>query len=193
MPGELMAGANKRGDRVAADFYPTPTPGTVIRSLFTVWRPRDPIVWEPACGNGALSTVLDDEGYAVLSSDLKDYGYGTDKVDFFKVRIPPALGIVTNPPWNLAKKWVAHAYDIGIEQMALLLPTGFFTSLSGAECFDHWRPRYVLPLTWRLDFQNKGSPVMTSQWVVWDKHEALIPTEYKLLRKAKGYDRKILP
>jgi hypothetical protein len=190
--GELMTGANKRGDRVEADFYPTPTPGVVLRSLFAVWKPKALFVWEPACGAGALSRVMNDEGYAVFSSDLRDYGYGTDKVDFFKVRTPPAPCLITNPPWNLARKWVEHAKDIGIEQMALLLPTGFFTSLAGGECFDHWRPRYVLPLTWRLDFQDKGSPVMTSQWVVWDLHEALTPTEYKLLRKAKGHDRNFL-
>jgi len=33
-------------------------------------------IWEPACGDGAISRVLEAAGYQVISTDLIDRGYG---------------------------------------------------------------------------------------------------------------------
>lgn len=165
--GTKFVGAN--GDRIANDMYPTPEPRTVLKALFTLWRPETPIVWEPACGNGAISAALDAEGYAVVSTDKFDYGYGLPGVDFFDVRFPESDTIITNPPWGVAREWVEHARKINVRRMALLLPTTFYTTHKGLLNFFHWIPRFVLPLAWRLDFRNLGRPVQTCQWVVWDR------------------------
>jgi hypothetical protein len=41
-------------------------------------------IWESACGNGAMSDVLEQTGRGVISSDLFDRGYGEAGVDFLE-------------------------------------------------------------------------------------------------------------
>lgn len=183
--GTKFVGAN--GDRAANDLYPTPDAGAVVGALLSIWRPTDLFVWECACGNGSLSTALDREGFAVYSTDLFDYGFGLPGVDYLRVRKPESTLVITNPPWNRARDWIFHSRAIGIEKMALLLPLNFFASAIGLKTFELWRPRYVLPLTWRLGFKNIGRPVLTCQWVVWDLHD-LGATEFILLRKPARYE-----
>ena len=180
--GTKFVGAN--GDHTANDMYPTPEPRTVIQALFRMWMPETPIIWEPACGNGALSAAMDAEGYAVISTDKFDYGFGLPGVDFFDVRHPDADTIITNPPWGVAREWVVHARKINIRRMALLLPTTFYTTGKGMENFFFWPPRFVLPLTWQLDFRNLGRPVQTCQWVVWDRNDHPHGTIFQPLDRA---------
>ena len=60
--------------RVPFDFYATPPEAT--RALLSV-EDFDGLVWEPACGHGAISRVLVNAGYSVVSTDLIDRGYGS--------------------------------------------------------------------------------------------------------------------
>ncbi|NKC11785.1 MAG: hypothetical protein GKR94_06140 [Gammaproteobacteria bacterium] len=60
----------------------------------------DDDIWEPACGNGAISRELAAAGYPVVSTDLVDHGYGTSGHDFLKSPRPLAKHIVTNPPYG---------------------------------------------------------------------------------------------
>jgi hypothetical protein len=85
--------------REPADFYATPT--WVIRALLKHVRLRG-TVWEPCCGTGAISQVLIDHGYAVVSTDIADYGYGTSGVNIFDCRTMPegCSSLVTNPPYG---------------------------------------------------------------------------------------------
>lgn len=70
-------------------------------------------IWEPACGEGHMSKVLEEHGYNVFSSDKVDRGYG-EVLDF--LTYTPNGGntkdIVTNPPYKYAKEFVEHALDI---------------------------------------------------------------------------------
>lgn len=179
--GELFVGANKRGDRIHNDFYPTPTPSLVLGALFSIWHPDDVFAWEPACGNGALCVELDKLGYTVFASDLEDRGYGIPGVDFLKVQNPPCTLLITNPPWHLAREFISAAKSYGVQRMALLLPTTFYNTVKGLESFRRWQPKIVAPLTWRLDFRNLGAPVQTCQWVIWDETMDMEGTEYTLL------------
>ena len=61
------------------DFYPTPP--EAVEALLSVEKFIGDI-WEPACGDGAISKVLEVE-HNVVSSDLNDYGFGKSGVDFF--------------------------------------------------------------------------------------------------------------
>ena len=56
-------------------------------------------IWECACGNGAMSNVLEETGCHVPSSDLYDRGYGDAGVDFLDGG-KRADNIVTNPPYK---------------------------------------------------------------------------------------------
>ena len=62
-------GHNNRGDREKDDFYPTPMAAT--QSLLDRQK-FEGNIWECACGNGAMSKVMIDNGYDVYSSDLID-------------------------------------------------------------------------------------------------------------------------
>lgn len=83
--------------RIANEFYPTPPEAT--RALLSV-ETFDGSIWEPACGEGAIASVLADAGHKVVASDLVDYGYGIPRVDFLKETRPRAKHIVTNPPYG---------------------------------------------------------------------------------------------
>jgi len=60
--------------RVSHDFYPTPP--EAVRALLSV-ETFTGSVWEPACGDGAISKVLIEAGFEVVSTDLIDRGFGT--------------------------------------------------------------------------------------------------------------------
>ena len=66
------------------DFYPTPEWAT--RALIDSER-FDGDIWECACGDGAMSTVLESNGSYVFSSDLYDRGYGETGIDFRKAMV----------------------------------------------------------------------------------------------------------
>lgn len=97
--------------RVAHDFYPTPEEGT--RALLSVER-FDGSIWEPSCGDGAMSKVLARAGYHVVSTDLIDRGYGLSGVNFLTQTTPRAKHIVSNPPFGrgLADQFVRHALHL---------------------------------------------------------------------------------
>ena len=61
------------------DFFPTPSWAT--HALMDV-EPFVGDIWECACGDGAMSEVLQSTGNRVVSSDLVDRGYGEGEVDF---------------------------------------------------------------------------------------------------------------
>ena len=85
--------------RTDHDFYPTPS--WVTAALLKHVTLRGP-VWEPCCGDGAMSTVLDRHGYEVVSTDIADRGFGTPGVDFLACRAVPegCRSLVTNPPYG---------------------------------------------------------------------------------------------
>ena len=60
-------------DLEGPDFYPTPAWAThaLIES-----EGFEGEIWEPACGDGAMSSVLAETGNPVVSSDLYDRGFG---------------------------------------------------------------------------------------------------------------------
>lgn len=83
--------------RLPNEFYPTPPEAT--RALLSV-EGFDASIWEPACGEGAIASVLADAGHKVVSTDLADYGFGIPRVDFLRETRPRAKHIVTNPPYG---------------------------------------------------------------------------------------------
>ncbi len=94
-----------RVNREKDDFYPTPPEGT--RALLAVEKFEGPI-WEPACGDGAISKELIAAGYNVESTDLVDRGYGQNGVDFLMEWQPRAPNIVTNPPFKMVAPFIRN-------------------------------------------------------------------------------------
>lgn len=98
-------------NRDPLDFYRTPEAAT--RRLLAA-EPIPGPVWEPACGDGAISEVLLAAGLEVASSDLVDRGYGTPGVDFLSHLVDPRppspfRSIVTNPPYTFCQEFAERA------------------------------------------------------------------------------------
>lgn len=178
---DAVVASYKKWERKPADLYPTPVDGT--ESLIPVLKVmRDHgvgnRVWEPACGDGRMSRVLEWHGFDVLSTDLRETpGYGVGGVDFLK-DAPRTMGwspeddidmIVSNPPFSLAELFIRKALTI-TPNVAMLLKATYWNAASRLPFFDQHRPALVLPLTWRLAFLEKErgkSPLMDCIWVVW--------------------------
>jgi hypothetical protein len=94
--------------RARYEFYPTPPEAT--RALLSVESFDGPI-WEPACGRGAISMVLEAAGHQVVSTDLIQRDYGAGGSDFLRETTSRAKHIVTNPPYGrgLGDEFVRHA------------------------------------------------------------------------------------
>lgn len=93
-------------NRETHDFYPTWPAAT--KALLSVERFDGPI-WEPACGDGAMSKVLEAAGHEVISTDLIDRGYGEGGRYFLMEWAPRAPNIVTNPPFRWAVEFTDRA------------------------------------------------------------------------------------
>ena len=76
---QSIVGFNNDGGRPVDDFYITPPEAT--KALLAVEK-FGPCIWEPACGDGAMSRTLEEAGYKVTSTDLHSHGYGVSGVDF---------------------------------------------------------------------------------------------------------------
>lgn len=73
-------------------------------------------IWEPACGKGSLVRALQQQGLAVVSTDI-NLGQ-----DFLQTTPRPSIAaIVTNPPYSIKNAWIERCYDLGLP-FALLLP-----------------------------------------------------------------------
>lgn len=105
-------------EREKDDFYRTPTQCVHDLRLREELGPR---VWEPACGDGAISRALEDAGHSVVSTDLVDRGYGEARRDFLMELALLAPVIVTNPPFKLADEFILHALNLGAQKVALFL------------------------------------------------------------------------
>ena len=117
LSGGARYAASRRAGRAPLEFYPTPPEAT--RALLSVESFDGPI-WEPACGDGAISRELEAAGYNVISTDLVDRGFGTGGQDFLKSDKPLAKHIITNPPYGthglgdaFARRALIHARKTG--------------------------------------------------------------------------------
>lgn len=164
------------GKRRESDFYPTPSLATrALLPLIGGWPVNR--VWEPACGDGAIGRILEAEGFTVIASDLHDRGYGQSGLDFLSTGCAKGEALITNPPFNLADKFIAHAHRIGVKRMALLLKIDFWNAANRMQQFREFPPAAVYPLMWRLDFTGAGRPHTNCMWATWEPGDA--PTKFE--------------
>lgn len=182
--GAASATREERGD----DFYETPVEAT--RALLALERFDGPI-WEPSCGRGAISKLLEAAGYQVYLSDLVDRGCAdrdgalAEVVDFLETgpeRRPfeGDLDIVTNPPFGISNAYIRHALAVHRpRKMALLLNLNWLCGVEDENRAWVWRvapPARVhvfarrLPMMHRDGWEGKktGSQMNTA-WFVWER------------------------
>lgn len=160
------------------DFFPTPPWATyaLIEN-----EPFQGDIWECACGDGAMTEVLEQTGRSVHSSDLYDRGYGEIGIDFLSAGRRHG-NIVTNPPYNSAEGFVASGLRNAQHKFALLLRLAFLEGAHRANTIFHAKPpSRVWVFSERITFYPKGairagSGTTAYAWFVWDKDHAG-PTE----------------
>ena len=165
------------------DFFPTPRWATFALVESEKFAGE---IWEPACGDGAMSQVFEETGSKVFSSDLFDRGYGESGIDFLS---PPrtADNIITNPPYNCAEGFVASGVRHAKHKFALLLRLAFLEGANRANTiFATTPPARVWVFSERITFypkgvDPKGSGTTAYAWFVWDK-DAPNSTELKWLK-----------
>ena len=153
------------------DFFPTPAWATyaLIDNEKFVGD-----IWESACGDGAMSRVLETTGRRVLSSDLHNRGFGDAGIDFMK-NWRRADNIVTNPPYNSAEGFVAAGVQKAKQKFALLLRLAFLEGANRANTiFARNPPSRVWVFSERITFYpagavQKGTGTTAYAWFVWDK------------------------
>jgi hypothetical protein len=146
-----MVGADHLGERQKDDFYPTPP--ECVRALLSVERFDGPI-WEPACGDGAISRVLEEARHTVVSTDLVDRGYGTARRDFLMEHAAEAPNIITNPPFKLGEAFWCHAASLAAGKVAFLARLTWLEGRERAAMFSILPPSRVWVFSWRPKFQR---------------------------------------
>jgi hypothetical protein len=164
----------KNSNRQIDDFYPTPPEATkalLDRQEFE----RD--IWEPACGNGAISNVLAQRGHNVISTDLNDFGFGKTNIDFLMEQKALASNVITNPPFKLANEFVHKCIELKIDKFAFLLRLAFLEGQSRkSEIYDVFPPSHILVFSkrltmWRGDEEKpeKSTGTTAYAWFIWSK------------------------
>ena len=174
-------------NRETHDFYPTHPAAT--RALLTVEAFDGPI-WEPACGDGAMSRVLIEAGHDVVSSDLIDRGYGEGGRDFLMEWAPRAPHIVTNPPFRWAREFGDRALLLTRSpggKVALFLRLAFLEGIERQRWFANTPLARVWVMSRRVPMQrgrladmenrdeNRGG-VLAFAWFVWEHGHHGAPT-----------------
>lgn len=156
------------------DFFPTPPWAT--RALCEhVIDFHDRIIWEPACGDGAMARPLR-EYATVIASDIHDYGYGFQRDFLFPQRPEPVCDwVITNPPFRLAEQFVSRGLQIAAVGVAVLVRSVFIESAGRYENLFSRTPPHVMAqfvervpmVKGRLD---KAASTATSYcWLAWLK------------------------
>lgn len=170
--GTRTATNEERGDNLYE------TGGEAVSTLLAL-ESFGPLVWEPACGRAAISRRLEDAGYEVLLSDLRDRGATTrhgecqEVGDFLETRrakdgirgpwrgaLAGEPDIVTNPPYGgVLNAFVAHALrEHRPRKMALLLNLNFLCGFDDADrnfAMDECRPARIHVFTRRLPMMHR--------------------------------------
>lgn len=118
-------------------------------------------IWESFCGNGAITKVLEENGFNVVAnSDLVDRGFGDTGVDFFKETEMRnnSDAIISNPPYKLAQASVEKALDLmkDGDKLIYLLRIQFLEGKSRKKLFEKYPPKYVLVNSERVNCWKDG-------------------------------------
>lgn len=179
--GHRVAGvAVDRENREKDDFYPTPPEGT--EALLRVESFDGPI-WEPACGDGAISKVLEANGYSVVSSDLVARGYGESGVDFLMEWQGRAPNIVTNPPFKMVAPFMRKACQLTTGKVAMLLRLACLEGAERAQIYGDTPLARIWVFSRRLTIVRNGDESLAGgggmtafAWFVWDHAHTGKPT-----------------
>lgn len=172
----LGASNHTKEERQGEDFYATPPIATEKLLQSGIEFAGD--VWEPACGQGHISKVLEAYGHNVRSTDLNYRNYGEGGVNFLLEFSKWKGDIVTNPPYVLAREFAEHSLEI-LEKgrkCAMLLKLTFLEGKARRRLFAQNPPKDILVFSERIqcakngEFEKYGAGgAVAYAWFVWEK------------------------
>lgn len=181
----LGASNHSEKEREQNDFYAT-DPNAL--EIFLKALERDGFklhkrIWEPACGMGHLSKVLESKGYDVLSTDLIDRGYGLadENTNFLNSDVYSDIkfegDVLTNPPYKYAKEFVETALNkINYGNYVIMfLKIQFLEGQNRRKFFDKYPPKYVYVNSARQlcamngEFHKYNATALCYCWFIWEK------------------------
>ncbi|MDO4896350.1 MAG: hypothetical protein Q3971_03210 [Moraxella sp.] len=162
-------------DREKNDFYRTDS--VAIKHLLDLIGDELPKhIWECACGDGALSTALEQAGYQVKSTDLVDRGFGVSDMDFLSCDDRFDGGaIITNPPFKHAEQFIRTAINkVGNgDYVCMFLRTLFLEGKARKKLFEQYPPKIVAVSSSRIMCAKPNcegkSNAMSFSWFIWQK------------------------
>lgn len=173
----LNSSNNTSKERAERDYYATPK--KAVEELLRI-HPFPPLVpiWECAAGEGAISSVLEEAGLNVRSSDIIDRTGTMEVVDFLSPEVTSWVGtIVTNPPFAKATEFLEKALSIVEEgdEIIFFLRIQFLEGVKRRKLFETSPPKKVWVASRNLrcakngDFANATGNASTYCWFVWEK------------------------
>ncbi|MDE4274741.1 hypothetical protein PXK58_08980 [Phaeobacter gallaeciensis] len=171
------------------DFYPTPAEVTRAFLAYEGARLRElGSVWEPACGDGAMTREIEAFGLPCVASDLIDRGCdGAEIRSFYDFSITMAPAIVTNPPYceinarDGKGRWLEHALSVGAQYVAFFLNADWPYAAGLSEVLARNPISRVYGCRWKVDFTGKGSPPQRNAWFIWDRAWQGEETAFRLM------------
>ena len=175
---QFISVCNSRNTSSAKHDYYATSPHAVEKLLEL--ESFDKCIWEPACGEGHISKVLEAHGHDVISTDLIYRGYGEEEpFDFLQSnKTNSQEDIITNPPYKYAREFVEKALDSIAEnhKVAMFLKLTFLSSKGRKLLFDMQPPQSVYVFSYRVEcgkngkFTNSGiGGGVDYAWFVWKK------------------------
>jgi len=151
----LGSSSLSKKDREELDFYQTPSYAT--KTLIERFDFKSKNIWEPMVGNGMIAKPLREAGYSVYCTDLVERKFKIDaSCDYFS--LPSYNGtdddfaIVTNPPYELANKFLKHTLEsIKPKTCSLFLPVRYLEGKARYnEIYSKYKPCKVFVYAQRL-------------------------------------------
>jgi hypothetical protein len=157
------------------DFYPTPPEAT---EALLAHETFEGLIWEPACGDGAICKVLEAHGHEIRATDLNYRGYGVgdknflNEIETYNERERPA-NIITNPPFKLAEEFIYQSLLLTTGKVAMLCKLQFLEGGRRKKMFESTPLKRVYVFSKRLSMTRNGEKMKNSgmiafAWFVWD-------------------------
>lgn len=174
----LGATNHSKKERSKLDYYGTNP--NAVKSLLREERFTQE-VWEPTAGHHNIVNVLEEYKYKVRSTDIFDYGFGDELVNFLELskssfKEPFEGDIIMNPPYYDAVPFVQKALELiqPGRKVAAFLRLLFLEGQGRYEnIFKNDPPKTIYVFSKRqvcskVDDFTEGSAVAYC-WIVWEK------------------------
>jgi len=113
-------------------------------------------IFEPSCGMGHISNVLQNNPFFQFSVVVQDLftSFVTEHKDYLSTADPLYSFLITNPPFCLKYEFLLKAFQSG-KPFAMLLPLLCYTTVKGSKLFENY-PLAIFAFRRNVVFEHEG-------------------------------------